>query len=133
MKFSERGFVENYQSNALDMGYETVTQRRARQKWKYKYPRHIRPHFPSLSQQEKIADYPIQSPVMIPGGSKGQVCPISTKPTGTSTVNEVSKIHLQNVCRNLERRLKIAQLKGDKWLISLLEKEFEQMGELCVI
>ena len=133
MKFSGPGFVENDQSNALDLGYQTVIHRHDGQKWKYPYPRHIRPHFSSLSRQEKMADYPMESQVMVSQGSEDNICPISAKPPETLTINEVNKIHLQNVCQNLKRRLEAAQLKGDQWLISLLEKEVEEMGGLCVI
>ena len=133
MKFSEHGFVENDQSNALDLGYQTVTQKHSGQKWQYQYPRHIRPNYSSLSKQEKITDYHIESQVIISQVSEGQMCPIFAKPTEKLTVNEDDKIHLQNLCRNLERRMKTAKIKGDEWLISLLEKEFEQMGGLCFI
>ncbi|MDJ0599202.1 MAG: hypothetical protein QNJ37_10230 [Crocosphaera sp.] len=78
MKFSERRFIEDYQSNALDLGYETVTQRHHGQKWKYQYPRHIRPHFSTLSKLETRSHDPLESPVMIPQRSKSRVCSIST-------------------------------------------------------
>ncbi|MGK7882859.1 MAG: hypothetical protein AB4060_22575 [Crocosphaera sp.] len=133
MEFSERGFVEHNQSNALDLSYETVIQRHNRQKWQYQYPRHIRPHFSSLSKQEKITNYLLESQVIIPQVSEGKICPISAKPTEKLTVNEVDKIHLQNLCLNLERRLKNAKFKRDEWLISFLEKKVEQVGELCII
>ncbi len=133
MKFSGPGFVENDQSNALDLGYQTVIHRHDGPKWKHLYPRHIRPHFSSLSKQEKMTNYALESQVIIPQVSEGQICPISAKTTEKLTVNEVDKIHLQNICRNLERRLKNAKLKGDEWLISFLEKEVEEMGELCII
>ena len=103
MKFSERCLIEDYQTNGLDLGCHTITHRHHTQKWKYPYPRHLRPHFSTLSKQETISHDPLQSPVIIHQGSKDRVCPISTQPTETVTVNEVTKIHLQNLCRNLER------------------------------
>ncbi len=133
MKFSDHDFIEHNQSNALDLGEQTVIQRHRGQKWKYKYPRHIKPHFSSLSKPEKRIDNFLESQVIISQGSVDHVCSISTKPTETVTVNQVNKIHLQNICRNLERRLKKAQRKGDQWLIRLLEKEVEEMGEFCLI
>ncbi|EAZ91556.1 hypothetical protein [Crocosphaera chwakensis] len=132
MKFSERRFIGDEQPNALDMGYGTVIQRHHRQKWKYEYPRHIRPRVCPLSTQDTLTHYPVESQAIINQPSEDQVCSLSIKSPETLRVNEVSKTHLQNVCRNLERRLKKAQLKGDQWLISLLEKEFQDMGELCM-
>lgn len=118
MEFSGGGFVENYQSNALDVSYETVIPRNSRQKWQCQYSRHIRPHFSSLSKQEQITNYPLESQVIIDQVSEGKICPISAKPTEKLTVNEVDIIHLQNICQNLERRLTTAKLKRDEWLIS---------------
>ncbi|ACB52436.1 hypothetical protein cce_3088 [Crocosphaera subtropica ATCC 51142] len=132
MNFSERRFRGDDQSNALDVGYKTIIERHRKQRWKYEYPRHMRPPICTLSQGERMTHYPVESPVMVPQPLEGQVCPISTQPPAMYPVNEVTKTHLENVCRNLERRLKKAQLKGDEWLISLLEKEFQDMGQLCV-
>ena len=133
MEFSEYGFVEHNQSNALDFSYETLMQKHSRQKLQHQYPRHIRPHFSSLSKQEKMTNYVLESQVIIPQVSEGKICPISAKPTEKLTVNEVDEIHLQNLYRNLERRIKNAKFKRDEWLISFLEKKVEQMGELCII
>ncbi len=120
MKFSERRFTGDNQPNALDMGYETAIQRHHRQKWKYEYPRHIRPRVCTLSAQNTLTYHSGESPTIIDQPSEVQVCPISTKSPQTSIVNEVSKTYLQNVGQNLERRLKTAQIKRDQWLISLL-------------
>ena len=128
MKFLQHRLIEESQSHSLDMGYETVTQRHRGQRWKYQYPRHIRPHFSTLSKHCLV-----HSPLVIHQGSESPVCPISTKPATTGVVSEVNQIHLRNVCRNLERRLKKAQLQGDEWLINLLEKECEDLGDLCMI
>ncbi|MDJ0845381.1 hypothetical protein [Crocosphaera sp.] len=133
MKFSEHRLTEDYQSNGLDMGCQTVTHRHHAQKWQYQYPRHLRPHFSTLCKQETISHHPHHSPVIIHQGSRSQVCPISTQPTETVAVNEVTKIHLQNLCRNLEQRLKKAQMQGDEGLISLLEKEWQDISPFCVI
>ncbi|MGK7956233.1 MAG: hypothetical protein AB4063_13440 [Crocosphaera sp.] len=133
MKFSDHRFIEHDQSNALDFGDQTVIQRHRGQQWKYQYPRHIKPHFSRLSKPEGRINKLLESQVIISQGLEDHVCSISTQPTQTFTVNEVNKIYLQNVCRNLERRLKKAQIQGDQWLIRLLEKEVEEMGEFCVI
>jgi hypothetical protein len=133
MRFSERRLIDGSECNGLDMGYETVTHRHRGQRWKYQYPRHIRPHVSTLSELNKISlDY-IDSRIMVNQGSEAQFCPISTQTPTTVDVHEVNFIHLGHICRNLEQRLKKAQLKGDEWLINLLEKEFQEMGPLCVI
>ncbi len=128
MKFSQHRLIEESLSDSLDMSDETVLQRHRGQRWKYQYPRHMRPHFSTLSKHHLI-----NAPTITHQELESQVCPISTKSATTGVVSEVNQIHLQNVCRNLERRLKKAQLQGDEWLINLLEKEFQDMGDLCMI
>jgi hypothetical protein len=42
--------------------------------------------------------------------------------------NQISQVHLDNMRRNLERRLKVAQANGDEDLVKLLQKESEQLA-----
>ena len=42
--------------------------------------------------------------------------------------DELTKIHLSNIRKNLERRLQIAKQKGDNDLVCLLEEEAKQMA-----
>lgn len=132
MKFSERHLINDSQCNGLDMGYETVTHRHRGQRWKYQYPRHIRPHASTLSKLEITNHYTLDSREIVTQGLDGHICPISRQNSTNVNVNDVSKVPLVNICLNLERRLKTAQLKGDEWLISLLEKEFQDLGQMCV-
>ncbi|MDJ0510498.1 MAG: hypothetical protein QNJ64_14780 [Crocosphaera sp.] len=128
MKFSQRRLIEESQPDSLDMSDETVMQRHHGQRCKYQYPRHIRPHFSTFSKRHLT-----NTPIIIHQRPENQVCPIARESATTGVVSEVNQIHLKNVCRNLERRLKKAQLQGDEWLINLLEKEFQDLGELCMI
>ena len=41
---------------------------------------------------------------------------------------EASRIHISNIRRSLEHRLKVAKARGDKHLLNLLEAEFKQMA-----
>lgn len=132
MKFSECRLTGDNQPNALEMGSDTIIQRHRRQKWKYEYPRHIRPRVSTLSTQNTLTHYPVESSRIIERPSEALVCPISTKSSDLLNVNGISKTHLQNVCQNLEQQPKRWQLKGEQWLISLLEKEFQDMDDLCM-
>ncbi|GEM_PF-6974360 len=41
---------------------------------------------------------------------------------------DLAKIHYNNLCRNIERRLEVAIIQGNQQLIQLLEAEFEQVS-----
>jgi hypothetical protein len=49
------------------------------------------------------------------------------KKTSKSAVTSTEKIHLENLRRNLEHRLKSAQVNGNEDLITMLQKECKQL------
>ena len=109
--------------------------------WKQKYPRHIRVPQPKIDLNyrgvESTSDDPIDqeanllhreyiaaNSVAVPG--KNEVVP--TKTSRQQVLEELNQTHLNNLRRNLERRLQVAREKGDENLIRLLEAEFEQIA-----
>ncbi len=109
--------------------------------WKQKYPRHIRVPQPKIDLNyrgvESTTDAPIDlevnllqreyiaaNSVAVPG--KNEVVP--TKSSRQQVLEELNQTHLNNLRRNLERRLQVAREKGDENLIRLLEAEFEQIA-----
>ncbi|MEA5533779.1 hypothetical protein [Crocosphaera sp. XPORK-15E] len=128
--------VDDNQSNALDLDYETMMQRHQGQAWKYNYPRHIRQAPANLSRQYgRIKNHTYSIPTLenphLPR-QKAPVCSVVMPSYQEVSLNEVTKIHLGNICRNLENRLRIAKVKGDEFLISLLEKESQDLSQMCV-
>jgi hypothetical protein len=47
-----------------------------------------------------------------------------------SVVDEAAKIHLDNMRRNLERRLQVAKASGNNSLVQMLEKESKDLASL---
>lgn len=48
--------------------------------------------------------------------------------TAAAAIKEVSRIHRENLRRNLERRLQAARERGDRVLVNLLEAESEALA-----
>lgn len=61
----------------------------------------------------------------------GQTCAVRLKSNGHRVIEQTAQLHIENICRNLERRLAVAKAKGDDQLISLLQQESQQLA-LCV-
>ncbi|MEA5508570.1 hypothetical protein VB715_02215 [Crocosphaera sp. UHCC 0190] len=128
--------VDDNQLNALDLDHETTRQRHQGQAWKYNYPRHIRQDPANLYRQygsikNHTSSIPILENQPIPR-QKAPVCSVFVASSSEVSLNEVTKIHLGNIYRNLENRLRIAKVKGDEFLISLLEKESQDLSQMCV-
>ena len=142
MNLTHSSLMDDNESNALDFNYETVTQRHGKQSWKYEYPRHIRQNPSNVPGHcRKTIHYPYRGrtaisqdeiPYLVSTESENKTCSVSRRPSVISTLDEVTEIHWSNICRNLDKRLKIAKAKRDKFLISLLEKEYQDLNQMCV-
>ncbi|MEM8778569.1 MAG: hypothetical protein AAGF26_06795 [Cyanobacteria bacterium P01_G01_bin.49] len=141
MKPLNDNFIDENESNALDLDHRTVTQRHGRHAWKYNYPRHLRQHTSNVSREYRQTIRHHYSPTRISDGTslpimstdyEDELCPIFLKSSLVLTTNEGSQIHLANICNNLEQRLKIARNKGDKFLVSLLEKEYQDLNQMSI-
>jgi len=58
----------------------------------------------------------------------GESCPVRRKNTVPPVIEHTAQLHLENIRRNLERRLAVAQARGDAGLVSLLQLEFKQLA-----
>lgn len=132
MQLSYRGTYYERQSNPLEVQEGEIAGKYRGQDWKYHYPRHIPQSPPKLYRQYRGVTYSTR-PL---SGEERTVYPLSSKENACSVVcpspqpiieNQVSKIHLDNMRRNLERRLRIAEENGDEDLVTLLRKESEQL------
>ncbi len=135
MQLSYRGVYYDPTSATLDMlEGETIGKYRG-QEWKYHYPRHI-PHLqPKLYRQyrgiayssrpfiPKVENSPHRQP-----NALGNGCPVPLPFPRQAAMSEISQTHLENLRRNLERRLEAAQARGDEQLIQLLKQESQQLA-----
>ncbi|NES80105.1 MAG: hypothetical protein F6K10_00490, partial [Moorea sp. SIO2B7] len=56
------------------------------------------------------------------------LCRLSSRKQSNVVAENAKKIHLDNIRRNLERRLQIAKDKGDENLVNLLKQEEKQLA-----
>ena len=132
MKLSYRGI--SYESEPLV--FETIESdiggKYRGQTWKERYPRHIPQLKPKSIKYRGVAysTLPLPKTCRIPKFQEEEIVPLSlvdlSKPDKV-IAQETARIHLENMRRNLERRLEVAEANEDKNLVNLLERESLQL------
>lgn len=110
----------------MEIRESEITSNNRRQAWKPNYPRHLR------SRESQFHRSP--GAIFHDGLAKPKTCRISCNPSEALNIlkyqlidQQVKKAHLENARRNLNRRLKKAQARGDQQLINLLNQESQQL------
>jgi hypothetical protein len=129
MKLSYRGIsYEREQPPAANQEGEIESKYRG-QAGKYCYPRHVTQWQPKIDRKYRGISY--SSPCSISDSTAsltGKFCTLPVKKADKATVGEMSEAHLDNIRRNLERRLQAAQAKGDANLVQLLRRESQELA-----
>jgi hypothetical protein len=135
MKLSYRGVsYETQPSTLLEMMEGEIGGQYRGQGWNYRYPRHIPQLKPQPYRQYRGVGYGTHSPSQTTISdfttptSSGQYCPIPIQKPTKVFVCQTTKTHIENVRRNLERRLQVAKTSGDDRLVHLLEQESQQLA-----
>lgn len=118
-----RGNVYKSENNFLEVKETDVIAGKYRGcEWNHKLPRHIPQLRPKLGLQYRGISYChnplIASPTKVPL-SLGADYSITTTPKH----HNLHDIHLQNMRRNLDRRIKVAQQENNENLLLMLKKE----------
>lgn len=106
--------------------------------WKQKYPRHVAVPQPKVDMMYRGVSYDVGDPLDVEAvrlrrnyAANSTVAATNTDVPAESSRQQVlakmNNVHINNIRRNLERRLQVAQEKGDENLIRLLEAEFKQL------
>ncbi|MBE9124837.1 MULTISPECIES: DUF4278 domain-containing protein [unclassified Coleofasciculus] len=133
MKLSYRGVSYERTPSTLDVNEGDIGGTYRGQGWRYHYVRHI-PAPPPVHElkwrgvayrtdKPAIAE-PIPAPQPVDPGAANPVLVISN--WRGKNLDETAVMHLRNIRQSLERRLQVAQAKGDEQLVRMLEKESEQ-------
>lgn len=126
MRLSYRGVNYEKQTSGIECQEGEVGGKYRGCEWHYHYPRPM-PTIETKTSYRKHREIACKSPSLVAKAaveSLPRFCPIDfRKPTAVFT-DEIQKIHLENLRRNLERRLQIAKANNNHDLIRLLEKEF---------
>ena len=133
MKLTYRGVSYNYEPPPIDMMEGEVGGKYRGQPWTVSYPRHIPVPQPALSLKYRGVSY--QTGDAANAGVPAPATPVANVPiwavsprnASHTVVSEVSKIHRDNICQNLERRIEAAKARGDRQLLQMLEQESQQL------
>ncbi|MGK7875768.1 MAG: DUF4278 domain-containing protein [Xenococcaceae cyanobacterium] len=134
MKLSYRGVSYEDELSILEANEGEIGGKYRGQNWRYRYPKHI-PHLePKLYMQYRGVPYsthpiPKTEGTPIPQSKATRnFCTVPIRKQCKVVAQETAKIHLENICRNLERRLQVAKASGDENLVNLLENESKQLA-----
>lgn len=134
MKLTYRGIDYERPPCNLEVTEGEVTGKYRGQDWRYHYPRHMLELQPKANLKYRAVPY--------------KTCPVSHRPVAKielqrqqlqrnfrqvqshTGINEATKVHLDNIRRNLERRLQVAKASGNQNLIQMLEKESKDLASL---
>jgi len=135
MRLTYRGINYEAETPSIEVTAGEIAGKFREQPWHYHYPRHLPQIRPNLSltyrgvQSNKSLATPSrqsqQFPIDIVSGQGEQASPAYT--SSQESITE-QKAHLENIRRNLERRLSVAKQHGNEQLISILEQEFQQLA-----
>lgn len=125
MKLTYRGIAYEKPSFALDTELGDIKGRYRGQDWQCRYPKPIpRLHLKPPSTYRGSAQH-IPAPAQ--RDETGLVSPWEAQKVIT---HELSQMHFENIRKSLEKRLQVAEEKGDIRLIRLLNQEFEQLAAI---
>lgn len=132
MKLNYRGTQYDYDPPTIEMmeGPEGGLYRGC--SWHTRYPRHMAASPAVETLKYRGIAYNNGATTPTPAATRESATPKSgvgvfTSQTSKEIWAEVAKIHEENICRNLARRLQAAQRRGDQQLIEMLKKESEQL------
>lgn len=123
MKLTYRGVSYNSELTNLEAIEGGVGGKYRGNQWHYHYPRHIPNLQPKLIRKYRGVAYgevdPNQCDRAMPIYFANQKQPV--------VCERANSIHLENIKRNLELRLKAAEASGDSALVDLLKDESKQL------
>ncbi len=134
MKLTYRGIGYESQPQTFNLMEGEIGGKYRGNDWQVSYPRHI-PVPPTMSQltyrgvqYNSGATVTTPVPEVVPKkgiGAMGRTL-VDANPA-KKIMEEVAKLHRNNICRSLERRMQAAKMRGDDDLIEQLQMESQQL------
>ena len=140
MKLTYRGLDYDYDPPTIDMMESEAGGLYRGCQWQVRYPRHIPVAQPSHKLKYRAVAYCSDATTEAQGlDSTSATIPAQVKKIQKTGVfsnpkqqkalrQEVARIHQANICRSLERRMNVAEAKGDLKLINLLRQESKDLA-----
>jgi hypothetical protein len=127
MNLSYRGNSYQTETSLLEIKEKDIAGKYRGQNWRHKLPRHIPQLKPKVYLQYRGVAYSTCPLVKVPPETPQCACTPMMKKSSQLSVKNLEKVHLENLRRNLERRLKLARVNGNQDLIDMLQKESQQL------
>jgi hypothetical protein len=136
MRLSYRGNSYNLESVPVSMVESGITGRYRGQTFRFSHPRRVPVPQPILNLKYRGVAYqttttggietvPTATAQPVVSTAKSTYVKTSAIQSRRVLLNEVSRIHRQNIQRSLQHRLEVARAKGDQNLIYQLEQEMQ--------
>ncbi len=126
MEISYCSSNRQYLPPTMEITEKEITRHNRRHTWQSNYPRHLRPRESQFHRSPGA--------IFHNGLAKPKTCHISCNSSEALNIlkyqlidQQVKQAHLENVRRNLNRRLQKAKARGDQQLINLLNQESQQL------
>ncbi|NJM73130.1 MAG: DUF4278 domain-containing protein [Scytonema sp. RU_4_4] len=137
MKLTYRGVSYEHNPLTLEPTTHEISGKYRGATWKHNYPRHIPQTQPTAELKYRGVSYYVGDPLQVEFIIRAKQHSDTVKTAQVrqpevgqpeKTGGELTKTHLTNIRRNLERRLLIATEQGDQDLIRLLEDEAKHIA-----
>lgn len=137
MKLCYRGVQYNYAPPELEVSEREALGRYRGRSLRFSYVRHVPFPQPEASMTFRGASYRTDSHGRIesaephkPATRRSKFAPVfdSMAAARRRLLQESASVHRENIRRSLERRLEVAQLRGDEALVRQLEDEMHQIA-----
>ncbi|AFY83523.1 DUF4278 domain-containing protein [Oscillatoria acuminata] len=131
MKLTYRGIGYDSEPQSFNLMEGEIGGKYRGNDWQVRYPRHI-PVPATLNELTyRGARYnsgeAVTTPVAEVTAKTRQVRPLMDTQPGDKVMEEVAKLHRNNICRSLERRMQAARMLGNENLIEQLKMESQQL------
>lgn len=134
MQLCYRGIQYNHHPLSLEVSESELTGKYRSQTYHRRYPRHVPDLEPKSNLCYRGVMYQHCPEIQTEGKLKAQLaaialaCQYPTSPHSPNHQERLSDVHLYNIKQDLERRIQVAQTRGDASLVSLLQQESEQLA-----
>ncbi|MCT7971537.1 DUF4278 domain-containing protein [Laspinema olomoucense] len=131
MKLTYRGIGYDSEPQGFNLMEAEIGGKYRGNDWQVRYPRHIPVPATVNELSYRGARYnsgeTVTTPVAPVTAKTGRVRHLMDAPPGEKVMEEVAKLHRNNICRSLERRMQAAKMLGNKDLMEQLQMESQQL------
>ncbi|MCT7986032.1 DUF4278 domain-containing protein [Laspinema sp. A4] len=131
MKLTYRGIGYDSEPQSFNLMEAEIGGKYRGNEWQVRYPRHIPVPATLKELTYRGAHYQVGEAATPPMAEvtpkSGRVRPLMDAQPGDKVMEEVAKLHRNNICRSLERRMQAARMLGNEDLIEQLQMESQQL------